>query len=98
MPVIPTIKNADPFEITDSEAKAWSDTVSAVSSSNPNVASFTGASDHAAYEIQRSVRALGIILMRVERVAVALDKNVTKLTAAMIDLTSSMKPRRRKTA
>jgi hypothetical protein len=83
----------DPFEAADAEIKAWGGVESAASPEHARPPHSPFMTDSAAYELQRSIKALGIVLMRTERTISTLGAHVTKLTTAVVDLATVMKAR-----
>ena len=75
----------DPFQAADDEIRAWSSIENAASPEHarPLTDPHQFMRESTAFEFQRSVKALGIILMRVERAIVGLKTVVEENTAEL---------------
>lgn len=90
----------DPFTAADEEIKAWNDVEKAAAGGNMGpVNEHHFMTNAAAYELQRSVKALGIILMRVERVSIDTNTSLKAMTKALDENTAELRknpPQRRR--
>jgi hypothetical protein len=85
MPTKPLPLVVDPFQAADDEIRDLNSTENAASPehSRPPVDPFQLMRESTAFEFQRSIRALGIILMRVERAVIGLKTVVEENTAEL---------------
>jgi hypothetical protein len=88
----PPIHEIDPFKASADEESAWNAMESAIGPEatrprDPNAIM----SESTAFEYQRSVRALGCILMRVERVNVEMTTAIRGMTKALEENTAELK-------
>jgi hypothetical protein len=96
----PPSYSIDPFTAADHEERAWNAVESAASPDHARPRDpHAIMSESTAFEYQRSVKALGIILMRVERVNIEMTTAIKSMTKALEENTAELKknpPQRRR--